>query len=71
MGPARTCGSALYIPHGGGETVARTFDAARRPLPLGQCSVLTGFIAAGPADVVRALGADLKPIVPSPNAILE
>ena len=41
------------------------------PLALGQCDILTGFITPGPAEVVRALGADLKPIVPPPAVAVE
>jgi hypothetical protein len=36
------------------------------PASLGECSVLTGFITEGAAEVIRALDADLKPIVPLP-----
>jgi hypothetical protein len=41
------------------------------PASLGQCNVLTGFIQEGPAEVIRALDAELKPIVPLPAVSVE
>jgi hypothetical protein len=46
-------------------------DGFDGPGSLGQCTVNTGFITGGPAEVVRALDADLKPIVPAPAVGVE
>jgi hypothetical protein len=40
------------------------------PVSLGSCDVSTGSITHGPAEVVRALGANLEPIDPKPSVVL-
>jgi len=46
-------------------------DGIDGPVTIGSCDVFTGSIARGPAEVVRALGGDLKPVAPAPAVVIE
>jgi hypothetical protein len=41
------------------------------PAALTICDVVTGFFPGAAAEVVRALGADLRPITPAPDVYVE